>query len=240
MLSAALFAGCAESGERGEPGTEAKTPNFTIAMDGFGTATRSAVNYSLEDYFTGQTGGLENIEVTFNGVTKNHTYSGGVLVPPTPADAFIFPAGGNPVDMKVSWPAAANRKLVTAPERKDQSTKAAFLAEDHLTADMPGVMPTYSVSVFMKHERAKIAFVPSASLAGAATITEFTFGDFKAFLNTEKGVAEIMIDPTTDAPLFTAGASGTIKTSAGDFNYTLDAAVTGIEAGSYHEITLNL
>lgn len=230
-IAAVLLAACSQNGQ---DGTEPQTPSLKVAVGAFAgeTATRAAVNYATADYFTGWSGGFENLDVTFNGTTRQHTYDNGVLTSTT--TAFEFPAGGSAVDVEVLWPAAAQRLDISSPDRKDQSTREAFLAEDWLIADMKGVMPTYSVSVFMKHQRAKVGFVWEG-----ATVEELTLSDFKAYCH--DGKIELMIDPAADAALFATGAQGTIKTSdAKSYTFTLDAAVTGFESGSYHEITLTL
>lgn len=232
MMLAGTAAGCSKGDKSTEP---AGKPILKVSISAFATETRSAVNYGIDDYFTGWGNDLENILVVFDGTERIHKYSSGTLV--STSDAFEFPSTANPVDIEVSWPSGDMRKAVGSADRKDQSTKEGFMAEDWLSAEMKNVMPAYSVPVFLKHERAKVSFVLAGGLDGVAA-EEFTFGDFKAFCSA--GKIELMIDPAADAALFAANASGTIKAAGKTYVYTLDADISGIEAGSYHEIILNL
>lgn len=218
---------------------------FELAVDGFtrgGDPSRAndltTVNYPVSDYF-GLGAGFDRIDITDGTFTATYVYSAGAL---TTSDAPLrFPIDGAALTFSTAWP----RVGANIPSAMDQTTKAAFLANDPLTWTRKVVTTASSVVIVFSHVNPKVTFVVGGAAAGSK-ITSLEIAGYQAFCGDASATcAQLMIPAASKADFQTAAAKGATVTATiygvGTKNFVLDQAIVlPASVNSNYTITLNL
>ncbi len=246
VIAAALALASCSKEEEAPEGAGAPVV-FELAVDGFtrgGDPSRAndltTVNYPVADYFGIGGTGFDRIDITDGNSTATYVYSAGAL---TTSDASLrFPIDGAALTFSTAWPHAS----ATIPPAADQTSKAAFLANDPLTWTRKVVTTASSVMIVFSHVNPKVTLVAGGAAAGSK-ITALEIAGYKAYCDASASVvcAQLMVPVTSKVAFQTAAAKGATVTATidgvGAKTFALDQAIAlPSGAGGNYTITLNL
>lgn len=206
MAAAAFMVSCSQGADETAAGQRSVV--FSVNVD---SATRAAVNYGAESYFTlGEGFGQATVTDSYESFTYN--YEDGLLKAATDLDIISFPLGGDPLPgLYISWPSEAVRKAHTdvhgAKVVRDQSDRKDFLGMDWLSCMILNVKPTTVVPISLEHLYSKITFTLGGIHAGKK-IEQLEVGDFKAYCDPAGNDAQLIYNEVGDKgslPLATPG-----------------------------------